>query len=180
MEKVILGGKKILVRKITSKVIARAKDHLAYFDALLGEDLCISASKKMSLKEERDYLKTALAEQKKHRRIYLVAESNGKIISHVEARLKDGKSSHIAFLGFAISARFRHIGLGSRLGEILLSLCKTDLTPRPSIFEAGIFADNVASLGLAKKFGFRQVARVPRQFIQNGQLMDEIIVQLYL
>jgi|GEM_PF-1748565 len=180
MEKVILGGKEILVRKLVAKDIARAKDHLAYFDALLDEDLYISTNKRMVLKEEKSYLKDMLALQKKGKCVYLVSEYDGKVISHVEARLKEDKSRHIAVLGFAIAAGFRHIGLGGRLWEILLSLCQTDLSPKPRIIEAGIFVGNIASLGLAKKFGFRQVARLPNQFIQKGQLIDEIIVQLYL
>lgn len=179
MKKIVLDGKEITIRKLTAKDLEITKKHLDFLQSLLGEELQITTHKRLSLKEERDYLRGILKKQKQGKCVYLVAECDDKFVSHVGASLMEGKQNHIAVMGFAHVAGYRSIGLGSILGK-MLSLMADELNPKPTIIQAGIFADNEASLGLAKKFGFKEVAMIPRQFQQGGKLVDEVIVQLYL
>jgi len=180
MQKIILEGKEIVIRKLAPVDLKNPGRHLDYFNAILDEDLYISTNKRISVKEEKDYLENMLAGQAKGDRVCLVAECGGKIISHVGSALMAGKQNHIAVLGFAIANGFRRIGLGSVLMEKLLFLSAKDLSPKPRIIQSGIFSVNKASLALHEKFGFSRAALIPGQFMQDGKLMDEIIVQLYL
>ena len=183
MEKITLNGKEIIIRKLAVKDLKIAQKHLDFYNSLLDESLYITSFKKLSLKQEKEYLKGKLKKQKQGKCIYLVSECDGEFASHVEVHLMEGKQDHIGILGFAHREGFRGIGLGSVLGrimtEMVLSAAK-ELSPKPRIIQAGIYAENKASLGLAEKFGFKEVAIIPKQFQYDGKLMDEIIVQLYL
>ena len=47
---------------------------------------------------------------------------------------------------------------------------------KPKIIRLSVFPENTIAQNLYKKFGFKKVARVPKQLEYKGKLTDEIIM----
>jgi len=180
METKIFGGKKITIRKMATKDLKIVPRWARYINDLIEEDVFLMLSKKLTHKEEKEWLTQTIKKINKKEAILLVAQSGEKIIGNAEIRLMDGKRSHIGLFGISISKDFRGIGLGSFLMDKIIKLAKKEIKPTPRFILLGAFAENKIAINLYKKKGFKQTACVPNQFMQKGKLMDEIIMELYL
>ena len=80
----------------------------------------------------------------------------------------------------SVAKDYRGIGLGGFLINKIINLAKNEIRPVPKIIYLGVFAKNKIAKDLYKKTGFKEVARIPNQLMHKGQLMDEIVMQLYL
>lgn len=153
---------------------------LSYINDLIKEDIYLIAAKKITVTEEKAWLIGELKKIKAKKEILLVAESDGKIIGTSVISLLKGKQSHLGLFGISLSKDYRGTGIGYFMADKIIGLAKNDLKPAPKIIYLGVFDDNRTARELYKKIGFKEVARVPDQFLHKGKLMDEIIMQLYL
>lgn len=78
MKKVILDGKEITIRKLADSDLKNARKFVNYINALIEEDVYLTANKKYSLKDELAFLKSQLEKIKKRGSIFLVAEMERK------------------------------------------------------------------------------------------------------
>jgi len=62
----------------------------------------------------------------------------------------------------------------------ILKLAKRKLKPKPKIILLSVFSTNNIAINLYKKFGFKKVAKIPKQFQYKGKLVDEIVMMRYL
>jgi len=50
------------------------------------------------------------------------------------------------------------------------------LKPKPKIIRLNVFPTNKPAISLYRKFGFKKVAKIPKQISYLGKLIDEIIM----
>lgn len=176
------GDKKLIIRFLEKSDIKRAADFKKYINELAEDDTAyISKKTKVTLKEEREWVKSHLKEIKEKKRIVLIAEDNGKIISVTSVfHLKPSAKSHVAGFGIAILKDCRGMGLGTYLMEEILRIARKKLKPKPKMLRFGAFAVNKIALSLYKKMGCKKLVKVPKQFKLKGKFYDEIIMLKYL
>lgn len=170
------NGKKIEIRKLSNKDLRNIKKFQDFINSLIGEDIQISRNKKVSLKGEREWLAGMLKKIKKRISVLLVAEDNKLIVGTTEIALGRGRQSHIGLFGITIRNGYRGIGLGKYLMGEIIKLAKNELKPKPKILRLSVFPTNKPALTLYKKYGFKRVARIPKQLEYKGRLADEIVM----
>lgn len=181
METKIFREKKIKIRELSRGDLKRAKAFQDFINSLIEEEAQIMPNKKLSLKEERKWLKEQLRRIKNKKTVFLVAEEGKKVVGTTLINLAEQRQSHIGYFGITIRKSYREMGLGSYLIEKILKLAKEELKPKPKIIRLGdVFANNKIAISLYKKFGFKKVAKIPDQIEYKGKLIDEIIMIRYL
>ena len=180
MEIKIFNRKRIKIRKISKKDLRNVEKFQDFINSLIKKGAQIMMNKKFSLKEEKKWLKEQLKKIKKHKKVSLIAEHNNMVVGNTDIDLKIGRQSHIGEFGITIRDGYRGIGLGSYLMNKIIKLAKKELKPQPKIIRLGVFSTNKPAIGLYKKFGFKKVAKIPKQIAIKGKLVDEIIMLLEL
>lgn len=174
------GNKRITIRKLSKRDLRNVKEFQDFINSLIGEDAQISLNKKLSFREERKWLKEQFQRIKNKKTVFLVVELDNKVIGTTEINLDMGRKSHIGNFGITIRKGYRGIGLGTYLTREIIKLAKKELKPKPKIIRLSVFSTNKPALGLYKKFGFKKVAKIPKQIQYKGKLIDEIIMLLEL
>jgi len=176
------GDKKLEIRFLKRADIKRVSLFKKYINELAEDDSALISKKtKVTLREEKEWIKSHLKEIRERKRVIIVAEDNGKIIGLAEvALLKSSTQKHIANFGISILKDYRSIGLGTYLMKEILKSAKKKLKPKPKMLRFGAFAVNKVALYLYKKMGCNPVAKIPRQFKLKGKFYDEIIMLKYL
>ena len=176
----IFGDKKILVRSLVSGDLKNPEKFQKFINGLVEEDVMILVCSKKTKKEELDWLKGKLANLKKKKEIYLVAEYEGKVAGSCHIELGNERRSHVAEFGISVARECRGIGLGKYLMQEALRLAKTNLKPKPKIIRLSVYQGNLSAIKLYKKLGFKQVATIPQQALYKGKFINEIIMLLPL
>lgn len=180
METKIFGGKKIKIRKLLNKDLRNARNFQDFINSLVEEGAQILIDKKISFKEERKWLEGQLRNIKKHRIVFLVAEDDDTIVGTAGIDLGYGRQSHIGNLGITIKKGYRGMGLGACLMKEIIKSAERELKPRPKIIRLSVFPTNKPAISLYKKYGFKIVAKIPKQIQYKGKVFDEIIMLKYL
>ncbi len=105
-----------------------------------------------------------------------MAEDKNKLIGISGVKLKIGRQNHVGEFGISIKKEYRGIGLGKKLMAEVLKLAKKELKPVPKIIRLSVFPENKIAQKLYKKFGFKVVAKIPKQIQYKGKLLDEVIM----
>jgi ribosomal protein S18 acetylase RimI-like enzyme len=176
----IFNGKKIKIRKLLKKDLKKVKKFQDFINSFIEEDAQITLNKKVSLKEEKEWLIGHIKNVIKRKSVFLFAEDSNKIIGTTEISLGKNRQEHIGNFGITIRKGYRGIGLGKYLIGEIIKLAKKELKPRPKIIRLGVFPINQPALQLYRKMGFKKVARIPKQIQYKRKLIDEIIMLLYL
>ncbi len=180
MTEKIFNGKKILIRKLSAKDLGNAKKFQDFVNSLVKEEAKILMNKKKTLKEEEKWLKECLGNIKKKKEVRLLAEHCGNIIGLTDIDLDRWRKNHIGNFGISIKQRYRGIGLGKYLMGEILKLAKKELKPKPKIIRLSVYSNNKPAISLYKKYGFKIVARIPKQLQYKGKLVNEIVMLLDL
>lgn len=136
-------------------------------------------NKRLTVKEERDFLERMLRGAKTGTATYLFAECDGQIVGSTDVELGNWAKNHIGTFGIIIRNGFRGIGLGKHLMSEVIELSKKQLKPKPKIIQLEVFAINKPAVSLYKKMGFKIVAKLPKQRQWKGKLMDELVMLKY-
>lgn len=176
----IFGDKKIIIKKIRIADKKIAKKFLDFVNSLIAEDAKILMNKKQTLKDEFIYVGNLLKGIKDEKRVYIIAEHNGKIVGNTSIELNTYRRSHIGKFAIAISQQYRGIGLGKYMMAEIMELAEKELTPKPKIIQLEVYANNKPAMVLYKKMGFKIVSKVPKQIQYKGKLIDEFIMQKFL
>ena len=176
METKIFGNKKITIRKLSKSDLKNAKKFQDFINSLVKEGAQITIAKKKSLQEEINWLNSHLKKIKEAKGVFLIAEAENKLVGNTEITLNEGRQSHIGMLGISIRKDYRGIGLGKYLMAEILKLAKKKLKPKPKIVRLSVFPGNKPAIALYKKFGFKTVARIPKQIQYKEKFVDEIIM----
>ena len=172
------SGKKIKIRKLSKGDLRNVKKFQDFINSLIEEEARILFTKKFSLKEERKYLEEQLQRIKSHKTVFLVAECDNKVIGTTGIDLHRGREMHVGEFGITVRNGYRRIGLGKHLMKEIIKLAKKELKPKPKIIRLSVYPNNKPANSLYKKFGFKKVARIPKQIQYKGKLLDLIIMIL--
>lgn len=172
----IFNGKKIKIRELSKRDLRNARKFQDFANSLIEEDAQIRRNKKVSLKEESQWLKEELDKINTHKTILLIAEYKNKIIGTSNINQGRGRENHVGGFGITIRNGYRGIGLGTYIMKEIIKLAKKKLKPRPKIIRLSVFPTNKPAQGLYKKNGFKKVASIPKQIKYKGRLIDEIIM----
>jgi len=170
----IFKGKKIKVREINYNDLKRAKEFLDYINSFIEEKAKILINKKLTLEEERKWIEKALKEKRRKERIMLIAQEGKKIVGITSVTLKKGRQSHVGEFGISVRREYRGMGLGKFLMKEVLKLAKKRL--KPKIIRLSVFANNKIAQSLYKKFGFKKIAKIPKQIHYKRKFVDEIVM----
>jgi len=95
MQTKIFGDKKITIRKTTKLDLKNAKKFQVFINSLIKEEAKILMNKKLTLKEEKEFLERMLKGIKDKIRVFLVAEHDGKIVGTTSIELNRWRKNHI-------------------------------------------------------------------------------------
>lgn len=165
---------KIKIEKLSWRDLRRIKEFQECINSLIEEDAMISLNKKQTLEEEKIWLEETLQSVKERRGVFLVVKERNKVIGSSGVKLRKGRENHIGELGISIRKEYRGKGLGTKLMAEILKEARKEL--KPKIIRLSVFSENTIAQNLYKKFGFKKVARVPKQLEYKGKLTDEIIM----
>ncbi|MFH1685413.1 MAG: GNAT family protein [Candidatus Micrarchaeota archaeon] len=175
MDKLILDDGRVALISFVKKDDSTA-EYLRFINRLIDEKTNILADKKFNLKQEEEWKKMQIENQKKRIGYTLVARISGKIAGTSGANLGKFKEKGNASLGIAIAKEFRGIGLGEAL--LRLNIRKARKIYNPKNIVLTVFSTNKIAHNLYSKVGFREFARFPKWIKHRGKYCDMIYMKL--
>ncbi len=178
MREVELAGTKFVIRELEETDLERAPMFLEFICSLIDDPRAMILLKdKPDLELEKGFLAGALYGLRQRKWLIVLAESGGHLTGMTNLQVQPGRQDHVAELGIAIAGEEnRGIGLGSVLLEHLIARAPQALEPPPRMLRLRAFGGNERALGIYKRFGFVEVARVPEQLEFGGIYHDEVIM----
>lgn len=157
-----------------------AEQMLLFINDLVKEDTYIlrAPGSELSLEEERDWVKTVIADMESGERIPLLGFADDKLIVNCEITKRTKRESHIGDLHISVSKEFRDQGIGEELIKTLIELAKKDMSLR--ILTLGVFANNPRAISLYKKLGFVEYGILPEALFYQNTYVDEVKMYLKL
>lgn len=170
-KEIILNGKKILIRR---PKYSDLKSFLEYINSLVKEDAMINVNRKVTLKEESEWLKKTLASIIKNKSHDLVGYYDGEIIGYVGVTKQEFRLSHTARFGITIKRNYRNIGLATALSKTMIDIAKKD--SQIKILYLDVINKNKAAMKLYKKIGFKKVALLSNIALYKGKYLDTFVM----
>ena len=127
------------------------------------------------LRVETKWLNDKLEKILKQECVYLCAFCNNQLIGSSEITLKDKVKSHIGSFGIAIDKKFRGMGIGKKLMELVLSESIKNILSL-KIIELEVFGNNPLAKKMYEKFGFEEFGRLPQGILHQGKFVDAILM----
>jgi hypothetical protein len=84
----VFNGKKIKIDEISKKDLKIVREYLSYINSLVKEDAQILINKRLSLKEEREWIEREIKDAKKKKHVILVAKDGNKVVGIADTKLK--------------------------------------------------------------------------------------------
>ena len=135
MQTKIFGDKKIIIRKAVKSDLKNAERFQVFINSLIEEEAKLLMNKKLTLKEEKEFLEKKLKGTKTKTKIYLVAECDNKIVGATSIELDRCRKNHIGGFGITIIQGYRGMGLGKYLMSEVIRLAKKELNPKPKMIQ---------------------------------------------
>ncbi len=145
---------------------------LRHINSAVEEGAWIIYTKKMTIKEERAWKKSCLADEKKGLMVKTVALRDGRIAGSSEGRKQPGRNHGNVAIGIMVTKEFR----GKGLGELLLkrTIAKAKKKFRPKNIFLSVAEPNKAAMKLYEKVGFREIARFPDWIEKDGKYYAQL------
>ncbi|MCW1296256.1 MAG: GNAT family N-acetyltransferase [Candidatus Parvarchaeota archaeon] len=168
-------GRKVVLRK---PKMSDVKGLLNFINSLVREDAPILCNRRMTFKEERKWLKGVIEDINKKRKIYLVAEIDGKIIGAVEIRKGRFREKHTGELGVSVIREYRNLGIGKEMIRAIIKLAKKDRDLK--LLYLTVYANNKVAQHVYEKIGFKRVAVLKNRIFYKGKYINQIVMELPL
>ncbi len=147
-----------------------------YINEISKEKTYISLQgEEVSLKEEKDFLSSALRKIKNLESVFLVVESSEKIVGIAEVTKKGRAEKHTGVFGITLAKEYRSKGIGRKLMESVISEAMTKL-PGLKIIRLVCFAENDRACKLYSAYGFKEYGRLPGGLLYRENPSDEILM----
>lgn len=145
-------------------------------NSLVEERAMIAQMKKVTLTEEKEYLKKMLSNIKEGKEILVVVESQDKIIG--SSSLSLGKKGlvheHVAGFGIVLIKGYRGLGIGKKLMDLMINLARKKLNAE--ILTLSVFEKNKNAKQLYKDLGFKIYGKLPRSIKARNRYDTEIMM----
>lgn len=113
--------------------------------------------------------------------LILVADYGGQIVGCLTLfRYYGGRSSkvqHVGEIGISVDAKYRNMGIGSKLFEYAIDWAKKRSYSKLCL---SVFSSNANAIHLYEKYGFEEEGRRRKQFKIGNEYVDEIMMGLFL
>ncbi len=176
--KLVFRGKtkKGLPVEIRSVCMADVRPMHAYINELSRERTFITyQGEKVSLAEERAFIKGQLKKIREKKEVQLMVRSHGELIATSAIEMGVRTNRHVGSLGISVKKTFRGSGVGSLLLKIIIEETRRAI-PRLEIVTLDVHAPNTLAITLYKKFGFKQYGSLPRGIKLPRGYRDEVFM----
>jgi ribosomal protein S18 acetylase RimI-like enzyme len=153
-----------------------AKEFQEFINTLTKEKTYLLVDKPVTLKEEKQWLKTQLLEHRKGHQIYLKALINGRLIGDCFAKPGFGRNQGNVNLGIAIAKNWRRKGLGYLLLTELIE--RSEQKWHPKNIYLHVISKNTTARRLYETLGFHIIATLPDWFEYEKKYLDEYMLIL--
>ena len=147
-----------------------------FINTLTREKTYLLVDKPITLKEEKQWLKTQLLELKKGDQIYLKALVNGRLIGDCFAKPGFGRNRGNINLGIALAKKWRGKGVGHLLLTELIEQSEQKWHPKNIYLQ--VVSANTTAHRVYESLGFRIIARLPNWFEYDKKYLDEYFLIL--
>lgn len=152
------------------------QDLWKYINQVSQERTYISLQgEEISLKEERDFLNLALKKIKSKESVFLIVESEGKIVGIAEVTKRGRTEKHVGVFGITLAKDFRSKGIGKKLMTLIIEEAKKNLEGL-KIIRLVCFADNKVACHLYESLGFKEYGRLPGGLLFHDKPSDEVLM----
>jgi ribosomal protein S18 acetylase RimI-like enzyme len=148
-------------------------DMLEFINALVDEGVEITVNRRMTRDEEVDWLAGYLSRVEKDQVVGIVAEVDGRFVGQVQVYPKGGRSSHVGVLGISLARDYRDLGIGS---ELMREAEDQARRLGIEVMTLSVFATNERAIHVYEKTGYREVGRIPRHHLRDGEYIDSVIM----
>jgi ribosomal protein S18 acetylase RimI-like enzyme len=171
---VLKDGTTVRIEPVNGKEDVR--EFQRFINTLTREGTYLLVDKPVTLKEEKQWLRTQIQAQRKGEQIYLKALVNDHLIGDCFAKPGFGRNRGNINLGIAIAKNWREKGIGHILLEELI--LRSDKKWHPKNIYLHVISSNQKARKLYELLGFRIIARLPEWFEYNTTYLDEFILIL--
>ncbi len=171
-----LNDKKIIFRLFEKSDLNNPRKFKNFINSFIKENSPIRLNKKVSLNQEIYWLDKQYRKIKTKNVVWLLAEHNSRLVGMTKATLNSGRQNHVAKINLFVKKGYRNIKIGTSLFKLIINLAQKKLKPKPKILRLGTYPVNKQAMKIYKKFGFKEVARIPKQVEYRGRLIDDIIM----
>ena len=131
--------------------------------------------KKMSRKEESEWLSGTLKKMEKKTKVDLIVEVDGEMAGHGGVEKAGlGATRYVALLGIGLGRKYRDMGIGTELIKTLCDVAKDVLKAR--VVQIPFYENNKIARRAYEKGGFREAGRIPKGCYYYGKFYDEVIM----
>ena len=180
METKLFGDKKLTISPLSKKDSKFAKEFLVFVNSLIEEEAMILMDKKMTIKEEREFLKKNIKAEKDKKKIFLIAKDGNKVVGNISIERGMYRRSHMGKFAIGIANGYRGIGLGKYLMSGIIKRAIKEFKPKLEIIQLEVHANNKVAISLYKRMGFKRFAKLPKQIQHKGRIDDELIMIKFL
>jgi len=173
---VLKDGRKVVLRELKN---SDADTSVTETNKVISEGPFLYLNKKVTKKEEVEWIKSLLKNIKKKSAVNLAAFEGKRILGTVSLRFGKGRNSHVATMGIWIVKEYRSSGLAKLLFWETVKYAKK-MVPQLKMINAGAFATNKRSLKFQKKLGFKKVGILKKDGRIGNRYVDTISMQLEL
>lgn len=178
--KIVFKGKSKKGNEIVIRYIQKGDAELMweYINTLSKEKTYIMfQGKKISLTEERKYLKEQLRKLRNKETVQLLAFCKHKLIGVSDVIMGDEKTSmpHIGIFGLTIAKDFRGEGIGKILMENVIQEAINNIS-KLKMLKLTVFDNNHVAKKLYKQSGFMEYGLLPDGLLSKGEYIDEVFM----
>lgn len=149
---------------------------MRYINALIDEGARILLTKRITLAEEKKWLKRTISSLKNGTTLTAFGICGKEIcaIGGVDRRFSSNAAdTHVASYHISVAKAFRRLGLAAYISELVFQLAKKEW--KTQILKSSYVADNDASAALHRKLGFKLVGKIPKATKYGNKYIDEVI-----
>lgn len=177
MKKIRCNNRIISIGEFSKDNCYSPEQFLEYINSLIDDpSAVVSFKERKTIDDECGWIKSTIHLTSIQRMVMLVAQWNNKIVGSVATSILPERRDHVAELGISIMNGFRGYGLGKYLLREIIAASKKKLMPTPHQIRVSTFGSNSGGIHFYKRHGFKEVARIPNQFQDGNQFVDEIIM----
>ena len=157
LKKGVFAGKPVVIR--TFGLNEDPRKLMAFINSIVSEGARIGLVRKVTLKQEKEWVSEVTKSTRKGQMVQMLAESGGRIVGSGSLRKRFQASGHVGEFGISVSREFRRSGLAT---AIFQGLVKVGRGMGLSIVKSSYFSDNSASEAFHRKLGFKKVGVLPK------------------
>jgi len=169
------------MKKINQKILMRPpkmsdlESSLRMINSLVEEKAMLTVQKKLTLKEEREYLEKIIKDRNS---IHLFLIIDKEVMGSARVTKNNGTKNHIGELGISLRKEARGKGLGEKLTKEVIS--KAIKKFKLKIITLEVYSKNKIAQNLYKKMGFQKVGIIKEGIKYFDTYEDVVIMVKYI